>query len=79
MVLLLVTAVLLACAQAAPPLFLSQYLNNPALGRQLSRVQGIPYPTASHAGYFTVGQGQNTFFWYFANQVGSPLHARQAH
>jgi hypothetical protein len=51
------------------PLFLSHYLDNPALGRNLSLVSSIPYPAPSHSGYFTVGEGRNTFVWLFENQA----------
>src|SRR3990167_6353672 len=57
---------------SSKPLFLTQYLDNPTLGRNLSLVTNIPYPTPSHSGYFTIGAGRNTFVWLFENQAGDP-------
>lgn len=69
-----VLALLVLATQAAEPLFLTNYLDNPALGQSLSKVTAIPYGPGSWSGYFTVGENpfRNTFFWFFASENKDP-------
>merc|ERR1712188_139884 len=56
------------CALASEPLFLSQYLNDPERGRDLSEVS-LGNQT-SYSGFITVNEdlGSNMFFWLFPAQ-----------
>lgn len=66
----MVFLVLLLVSGVFAELNLSLYLSQPELGRNLSRVDGLPYPAASYSGLFTVAPDTQSFFWLFEAENG---------